>query len=287
MERWLVSTNCNTPGLANSFRLMATDVEVVDVYMESLENWIGERDGRETFSVAFVHPLVLAREQTRDSLEAIADRVVAVPHITFAGYHPDLCYVQSNGTGLGGPLGDYHSAICVAAFRAGLSAGDAARLYNYKTYERAGYLDTWDLDRDAHLDDFRSHGLDLSEEFVAWAKRGPFMYSINHPAMMCISDVARKVLGKLDRPTSELQYLPIDNLAYGPWFPVYPEIAECCGVKGSLSFKVNGEFSMMSLEQFIASSYALYASAGPHEVHNILGTWSRFSALTDTIGWAA
>lgn len=283
MERWLVSTNCNTSGLANSFRLMATNVEVVEVYMESLEKWISERDDLDKFSVAFVHPLVLTREQTRDSLAGIADRVVAVPHIAFAAYHPDLCYAQSDGTGLRGPLGDYHSAICIAAFKAGLCASDAARLYNYKTYERAGYLDLWELDREALLGDFRAHGLDLSEEFVAWAKRGPFMYSINHPIMTCISDVARKVLVKFDRSISELQHLPPDNLSFGPWFPVYPEIAECCGVKGSLSFKVNGKFSLISLEEFIASSYALYSSAGPENVHNIFGDWSRFKALTDAI----
>lgn len=284
MERWLVSTNCNTPGLANSFRLMATDVEVVEVYMESLEKWISEHDGLEKFSVAFVHPLLLTREQTRDSLTTIADRVVAVPHVTFAGYHPDLCYAQSHGAALRGPLGDYHSAICIAAFKAGFNASDAARLYNYKTYERAGYLDTWDLDREAHLGDFRAHGFDVSDEFVVWAKRGPFMYSINHPSIMCIVDIAKKALGKLDRPIPQFEYLPPDNLSYGPWFPVYPEIAECCGVRGSFSFKMNGQFSVLSLEQFIASSYDLYASAGADNVHNIFGDWTRFKALTDTIG---
>lgn len=290
MKRLLVTSNCNTPGLADSFRLLGRDVDVTEIHMNNIRARVHGADStqgasEEKFSIAFVIPQVLERDEVAAGwIRARSETVVAVPHVVFAGYHPDMCYARDAKGMLKGPVSDYHSGICIAAFKAGLGIGETKRLYNYKTYESAGYFDVWAKDRDAQIAVYRENGIDISTDFMRWSKKGPFMYSMNHPTIAVLFDIARKYMERIGVEQQTPPFLPPDSLAGSAWYPVYPEIAENCGVRGSMLFKRVGEKRLLDLDEFLAESFRIYEGVGRENLINHFTTWDRFQALQDIIG---
>lgn len=175
--------------------------------------------------------------------------------------HPDLCYLAAEGRLSTGPLGHYHSALAYSAYRSGVSVDGAVELFSLENFEALGYLNSWDEERDRFLQSFTHFGMDLSDAFVRWTRSGPFMYTINHPKMNCLRDVARLLLLRAGLQLVESDLLPYDNLANGPVFPVYPELGEKLGVRGFYAFKSGGAFRAKLLKQFVAESYAVYRDA--------------------------
>jgi hypothetical protein len=80
----------------------------------------------------------------------------------------------------------------------------------------------------ALLEQGRQFGLDLSADFLRWADRGCFMYSINHPKPHVLYDMARKLLRGVGRPSEPIDFdtYAVDDIVRGYVFPVYPEIAD-------------------------------------------------------------
>jgi len=103
--------------------------------------------------------------------------------ITFAAFHPDCVYVDGTGDDgrapVFGPLGPYHSALALFAFRNGLSPREANALFNNNVFEALRYFDFWN-EASAELIDGvkRTRGPDLSAELGGWARRGVFMYTV-------------------------------------------------------------------------------------------------------------
>lgn len=189
------------------------------------------------------------------------DNIWRLPAPLFSSYHPDLCYLSAEGDLARGPLGHYHSAIAYAAFVCGLQEQDTLALYCENTYAKLGYFDRWVHDRNAYLDAFKTFGFDISSKFVEWSRTGPFMYTINHPKMSCLRDVAIVALARANLEINNTQILPHDNLANGPIFPVYPEIGARLGVWGSYLFKPGGTYQVKKLDQFVAESFQVYRSS--------------------------
>ncbi len=77
-----------------------------------------------------------------------------------------------------GPVGPYHSALAVFAFRKGLTLTEANALFNRNVFEALGYFDIWNDAAREFLETARQKfGMDLSAELMSWARRGVFMYS--------------------------------------------------------------------------------------------------------------
>ena len=93
------------------------------------------------------------------------------------------------------------------------------------------------------------------------------MYSMNHPKAFVLADVARALLQREKLPIQDVDFddFNVDDIVRGSVFPVYPEIAEHYGHRGSYTFKLAnyrlsrsvGEF--MTLRQFVESSFHVYA----------------------------
>ena len=88
------------------------------------------------------------------------------------------------------------------------------------------------------------------------------MYAHNHPRITVVRDIARAVLARAGIEAEYGDALPADNLANGPVYPVYPEIAERLGVEGSLLFKTGGRYRFLRLPDFIEASFTAYREAG-------------------------
>jgi len=187
--------------------------------------------------------------------------VQQVPSILFHGYHPDFCYLAETGPLSRGPTGHYHSAIAYAAFRCGLDEREAAALFNGRTYEQLGYFDVWDSERARIVAQFRHYGLDIAQAFVDWSRQGPFMYTLNHPRIGLLLGLARVILEANGRTVAKTSLLPHDNLANGPWLPVYPEIGARLGVEGNYVFKSGASYRTYELGEYIARCFAAYREA--------------------------
>ena len=131
---------------------------------------------------------------------------------------------------------------------------------------------------------FAEHGIDIAGLLVRWARNGPFMHTFNHPVVGCIFDTARAVLGNLGIDMHEPPFLPDDFLRQNTWLPVYPEIAEQCGVPGSTLFKRSGHYELVSLPDFVRGSYRAYARHGRGKLVNKFAKWDRVAKLNEIIG---
>lgn len=269
-SRWLLLFNCQAQGLANCLNLMCDEIEV--------EHYdpVGRRRDRDRIADALpgFDRVLVASQIAEDpdcglDLAALGDRVLRVPTLYFAGYHPDTCYVDgSEGRPLRGPIGEYHSAIAYAAFLHGHSEAQAIGLYRESTYARMRYFARWDGAWRRMGATFAQHGFDLAALRPSWSRRGPFMYTVNHPRIECLRDLALMILERTGHKARYLDSMPADNLAIGPVLPVFPAIAGRLGCRGSQLFKPPGAYRHIDLEEFVAGSFAAYRQAGKHSIRD-------------------
>lgn len=207
------------------------------------------------------------------------------PAISFAAFHPDLIYIHSAGLHgfVFGPVGPYHSALALFAFRKGLSLEEANALFNENVFEALGYFDVWNAaSRELVETSKERFGLDLSADLMNWSRRGVFMYSIVHPKGFVLMDLARRLWEKvgLEPRSVNVNYYDIDELARAEIFPVYPPVAKVFGVPGSYLFKKQnhhisrGVGDFLTLPQFLADSYAVFAKhEAAHLAHARVDSW--------------
>jgi hypothetical protein len=97
------------------------------------------------------------------------------------------------------------------------------------------------------------------------------MHAHNHPRLRVLLDVAKALLERLGEntlPVEALDYLQ-DTFAVSATWPVYPEIAERLGIRGSYLFKpasvgpvdVRG-LRLLDLEQFVNASFEAFRQVG-------------------------
>jgi hypothetical protein len=141
-------------------------------------------------------------------------------------------------------------------------------LFDRVTYEALGFFDMYEESFEHYLGLARAEGFDMRPHLVRWARRGAFMFSINHPKSFVLQDVARVLLARVDPEEGraaarrDVHELVPDLLANGPVFPVYPELGLRLGIRGGLEFKPAGSDRLLTLQEFVAGSYEAYRATG-------------------------
>ncbi|MDB6179716.1 WcbI family polysaccharide biosynthesis putative acetyltransferase [Paracoccus sp. Z330] len=277
MQKVLIISNCATSGLAHSMRMLNQSVDVRACPLSKIKTIDTVLEKNKIFDVAFIHPtLIRSFPDAHQKILTASKKTIIAPTPYFDGYHPDLCYVTSNGNRISSPIGDYHSALCLAAFQFGLSVNDAVSLFNDATYERLGYYGIWPQSRDLMIKGFADHGHDIGQEFLRWTKNGPFLYSVNHPRSQCLFDLSKKFLSAANISYISPPFPPIDYLSKGPWFPIYPGIAERCGVESSMLFKIKQQDAFLDLKEFLTASFAIYETHKDESLKNTFENKKRF-----------
>jgi hypothetical protein len=217
---------------------------------------------------------------------AMLDKVIMFPAITFAAFHPDLVYLLDETRGHAptiGPVGPYHSALAVFAFRRGMSVAEARALFNRNVFEAVGYFDVWNAAAEELIESTkRKYDLDLGPELANWSRRGVFMYSLVHPKPFVLFDLAKKLMAREGLPTPPIynDYYAIDDLGRAEIFPVYPPIGEWYGVQGSYVFKLEnyhlsseiGDF--VTLPYYLAECFETYRRCKPSQLtHPRIEAW--------------
>lgn len=255
-ERWVVISNCQSFGLANSIECLAKTVECTacDVW-EFGRIVANDPDHFMQYDFALLLPEALRWEGFD---QARMPPYKTVPAFHFNAYHPDSVYVQADGQAFKGVVDAYQSMIALAAYKEGLDAERAATFYNADIYRAGGFFDQWEPDRDRLVRVYREFGIDIGPIFVRRARGRPIMHTINHPVIEVLFDVAREVLLQLDQPIFTDVAPPPDNLAPVVW-PIYPEIGETMGVGGSYLFKPAERHKPLELIEFVGESLRLFS----------------------------
>lgn len=272
--------NCQARGVAQAMRLLAPSSPVRFIPMASLKRDHGHIDSLartlsgfdHVFGQLFPHGLIPGGDVV--ALGQREPRLTVFPTVVFPAFHPDMVYVGdladlATQKLVPSPMGQYHSAIALAAFRAGLNPSETVSLFREDVFARLGYLDAWDACVRELLASAASVGFKLDREVTRWARRGSFMHVINHPKGFVIGDIARRLLsesGLKPEPVELDDYLG-DELARDVVWPVYPPVADVYGLMGSYLFKAKprpGAFpALYDLPDFVARSHAIYASRDP------------------------
>jgi hypothetical protein len=83
------------------------------------------------------------------------------------------------------------------------------------------------------------------------------MHTIDHPDIMLMTELAKVVLRRFDRPYREEAPLPVDALAALTW-PVYPEVGERLGVAGGYLFRPAGQYNALNLNEYLEDVFASF-----------------------------
>lgn len=226
----------------------------------------------ETYDYVFSHEFPPGHVRNGDSeeLRRRVPKTILFPPVTFSAFHPDLVYLLDetrNYAALFGPLGPYHSALAVFAYRKGLTLEEANALYNGNVFEVVGYFDVWNDAAKEFLDNAnQKYGMDLSTELLNWSRRGVFMYSTVHPKSFVLHDIARQLFAKAGLKGREIdyEYYAIHDLARSEIFPIYPAIADRFGVPGGYLFKMQnhhlsaGTGDFLNLPQYLSACYKIF-----------------------------
>ena len=270
--------NCQAEGVAECLRLLVPGAAVETLPVARLGERFGHLDrlarhlapADHVFAQFFPEGFVPG-----GNVHALSERVRLrlFPTILFPGFHPDLVHVGDEASLrlsrlVASPIGPYHSAVALAAYRHGLGVAATLRLYDGETFARLGYDRMWEAGAAYLLRSARDVDFALERDFALWCRAGVFMHTVNHPRLGVLGDIARRLareagLHPLDVPVEA--YLP-DALAREAVWPVLPSVAERLGVPGASLFKGDGRREparLLDLPEFVAESFALYARQPP------------------------
>lgn len=285
--RIAVMGNCQAFGVAYAMKVMDPSATVhhfsaigrsrissMDLLVKTLE----------TYDYVFSHDFLsghLRGEGDSEELRRRLPKTTPLPAVTFAAFHPDLIYIQDPSEPLHGfvfgPLGPYHSAIAVFAYRAGLSLDETRAMFNENVFTTLGYLDVWNEAAREFVEVTKTRfGVDLSTDLMKWSRRGVFMYSIVHPMSFVLFDLAKRMWEKVgvEPPSTDFSYYQIYDLARAEIFPVYPAIAKHFGVQGGYLFKLqnhhlaNDVGDFLTLPQYLAACFQTYEKVGAARLGN-------------------
>ncbi len=197
----------------------------------------------------------------------LAHKVIYFPNIAFSAYHPDLTFVRGRKFGgepetVFGPLYIYNSALAMFGYREGIPLDEIVTFYNADVYARIGYFDQWQESRRQLLSEGEACQMPLGGLLEKWSRGKAFMYSSNHPTIAVMEDIARELLQRVGMfyfAESKHEYL-VDPLKSQPIWPIYPEIAERFGLRGSTAFKINDPHGTLGLREFVSASYDNYSN---------------------------
>ena len=265
--RILVVGTCQAPEVGRCMQVLLPRAEVEFhewVTLERRARFAALAERLPDFDIVFAQPqgqeryAALSDEVLRDR----ARRLNFFPIVSFTGLHPDCVYLPGN---LAGPMGEYHSALVVAAYRMGIPEHEVPPLFNALVFSALGYFSEASISRTYFLESAARLGYDLADAFDGWMASGAFLHTLNHPKPLVIETLAQQALAKegveAGTPPSKM---PASHLAQGETWPVYPEIAHRLGFEGDMLFLPrqvgSARRKAMPLEEFVARSYALYAS---------------------------
>ena len=258
-RRVIISSHCQTGGIAASLQVIFPDDEIIPLPLPALTG----NDDESAFVEKLRNCDVWVSSSGYDLLEkhGIADQVqlVRVPTIRFSGFHPDIVYTRKISTNeLIVP--HYNSAIAVWAYQNRLEISDAEKLFNKQTFAELGYLDHWGPSIEQLMQRFKNSDLKFSGFILPMRREGLFMYSLNHPKVMAIARLSKLVARKMGAGAEVMDmYIDINDGLNDVIWPVYPEIGDSLSIHSGYSWKIGKGRWINGVRQFLKYAYECYS----------------------------
>jgi hypothetical protein len=266
----IVSSNCQIGGLAAALRCMFPNRAIgVQPFPKSDDMDAAERF-RRTLQGAHIW-ITSARLELRGELPV---KVIKIPDLNFNAFHPDSRHVVKVSTN-SLTLPHNNSQIAVWAYNNQISKPEAAKLFNPEVFRSLGYFDCWRHSVAALRARFADAdiGPEEFERFFLRVKRmGQFMYTLNHPRIGALAELARIVARRLgaDAELVEGEIVVPDALTHALW-PLYPEVGNELGLRGDYHWRISNAHAFVDLygvEAYLDFAYQRFADQGirPMEV---------------------
>jgi hypothetical protein len=262
--------NCQRSGITRALQLMNRGV---------LADEFDDAAGFDPKSKLADTDIVCAQLNISDSIREYVTKfdkkLIFYPRVNFAGFHPDMTYVNKVGAGaIKTPFGSYNSILTFFGWQNGLSVAQTTELFTHEIYDLIGYYNDFAPSHQALMREGVEAGMPLEAAFRKWSKRGCFMHTFNHPKIFSIIDLARAILAKIDIAVDEEdpERFMFDHLINSTIWPIYPEIAARLGFKGEYLFKTpigrqsSKIFELLPLGEMVERSFAAYAPFRPDEL---------------------
>jgi GSCFA family/Polysaccharide biosynthesis enzyme WcbI len=280
-KKFLLLGNCQTRALARLIPSLVAGAEAIEIhYTPQLLEKLSYRDEHlskliEESTLILSHPHDDLLELLRQNFPSASAKIRLFPRIFFAAFHPDAEYVaDSHGIQLFGPMSAYHSSIAFFAWTHHLSKAETLRLFCEDTYSKLGYFDYWPLSVQVLVEEGARADISMEPLIEKWTRQGCWMYSMNHPKLFVLADIARIVLTR-----AGLDVLPgVEEYAYDELkndyvWPLYPEIGKRLNLEGHYLFKraaprevFDVSVPMMALEEFIEASFEAFSKYPANEL---------------------
>ena len=271
MIRFAVLGNCQAEYVAHCVRFLARHCEADAYFLSQPEDITPDFQKFADRSASYDYVLVQPQYSSLLSgLTTLVDRripIVHYPTLYFAGYHPDITYIyRRDSSFLRSPVGDYHSALAFLCYTLGLSVEQTLTKFNSSIFDRLGYFATafWRSAEERLLESGRDAHMPLDHHLRSWIRRGCFMYSVNHPKIFVLADVAASAIAACGVTASPhiCEYYVSDDIKLGPIWPVYPEVAIRFGLDGCYCFKGSSLLDRTNpyfdLHEFVEASFLFY-----------------------------
>ena len=264
--------NCQTQGIADAVRAILPDAETPAFHM-----WGMDRDDAQARLDLVRDALARADTWVRMPLgtDALLEdvvppgaRVIQIPSLTFAAFHPDIVVATTvAGTYFRG-LADYHSAIALWAWRRGLEPAEAAALFQPEVMAALGYDRYWGPAVRAVRDEFAASSLDWAPFWARLKREGVFMHTINHPRLAAVAlqgkAVAACIAGRDSIWDEPVERYADDHLREVVW-PVYPFVGEALGIPGSYHWRY-GDTHFGDVTSWAEATWSRYEGTAPDSV---------------------
>ena len=260
--------NCQVGGIADSLELISNGSACRGILVSNdprvlFDELSGYFENSE--NVVLMHESVKEIIATNDSLSEFArPENVYIPSISFSAFHPDIQYVFCDGSVVKSGLdSDWNSRIMLWAYSQGLSKRETENLFREEVFQALGYFDEWERSSETLRKSFDDCGFDYGRWVRSVQRTGVFMYGINHPMQIGLSQLAVQIAEKVF-PNSrvvieDLHTFTTDYLSHIVW-PVYPEIGDRLGVEGSYHWRVARKHA--SLTEFIELCFSAWDKIG-------------------------
>lgn len=187
-----------------------------------------------------------------------------MPRIIFGAWHPDLdiifsCQEERCASIEGGLMEDYQSTLAFYGWKQGMDIDQTLALFAADVYQQMGYFDCYAGWKAFLAGEGEQTGLPLAHLIDDWSRQGCWMYSVNHPKLFVLADIARELMRReniaIDETVDAITLVE-DAFSHGTIWPIYPEIAAHYGLSGDCIFRSG--VTEWDLREFVATSFARF-----------------------------
>ena len=257
-----VLSNCQHESLAVALQALLPSAEIISY---ELNHVIADPVGRDRIAAALLGCDQVISQDIAPGYGPLGTRVLRksvarfhlIPAFQFGGFHPDIVHAVLDRVPLEGPIGSLQSRIVLAAFLGGLSAEEAAAMFNSMVFGRLGYFDAAAEHSALLLEKFAAYDIDLSQHLPQWMAAGCFMHDPIHPKIGVFLDLARiacGMMGIVPEANPRITMLR-DPLAAFPTFSFLPEIAARLGMRPEGAIRGALPSPPMTLPDFVQGSF--------------------------------